>query len=291
MALIGAVSPEMMEQIVRYVTRQIVSGTASADSESELGIHFINTTGEEIPPYGVFQAHETRNDVFMPAVVIAKKPIDAAANASAIFVNGPNAVENNGFGYAQPGPLYKVLHDGTAAAGDSLGLTDDSFEASPGTGPFVAIGEDDVSENVFLCLLAAGSGSGGKSGHCVLPQGSPAAEYSTSISLGGTITNSVTPGRTGGYKLKWAVTTYDATIAVATRTLELVSPLYNPLPIALPNDAVVQWKENDDGFKMIDTWICGTGVSSPGGGANPNPGDPVNGGSSKSVSMGYTMDV
>lgn len=130
-----------------------------------------------------------------------------------------------------------------------------------------------------------------KSGHAVLPSGAPAASYSVSTPIsGGTQTNSIRPGVTGGFKLEWALTGFDATQVNALRTLELVSPLYNPLPIALPSDAVVQWKENVDGFKMIDIWICGTGVAGPisvGGDIS----DPVNENSSKSISMGYTIGV
>jgi hypothetical protein len=136
-----------------------------------------------------------------------------------------------------------------------------------------------------------GTTGGGKSGHCVLPGGAPAATYSVSTPIsGGTFTNSVTPGVTGGFKLQWALTGLDATHVQAVRTLEPVSPLYNPLPIPLPNDAVVQWKENVDGFKMIDTWICGTGVAGPIV-DTPTTGDPVSGGSSKSIGMGYSLEV
>lgn len=139
-------------------------------------------------------------------------------------------------------------------------------------------------------FAGSGGGGGAKSGHCVLPLGSPAASYSISTPIsGGTQTNSIIPGVAGGLKLEWALTGVDATQVVATRTTESVL-LYNPLPIALPNDAVVQWKENVDGFKMIDTWICGTGVAgsiSVGGDIS----DPVSENSSKSISMGYTIGV
>lgn len=162
MTRIGAVTPEMMQQIVRVVTRQVLSVIQDENAPPANGIPFLNTTGGEIPAYGVFQGHDTRNITHMPALVIAKKPIDATANASSVFVNGPSAVPNNDFGFAQDGPTYQVLTDGSAAAGEGLGLTDDSFEASSGSGPFIALGEDDVRADVWLCLLQSGGGSSGR---------------------------------------------------------------------------------------------------------------------------------
>lgn len=161
MTRIGAVSPEVMREIVNRVMRQTSGVTAARARGRHLGesITFINTTGEEIPAFGVFQGHETRNEQYMPAIVIARKPIDGNANPAAVFVNGYNPVPNNSFGTAQMGPLYQVLHDGTAVDGETIGLLDDSFEAGPASGPFVVIGEDDVLENVVLCLLQS-SGSG-----------------------------------------------------------------------------------------------------------------------------------
>lgn len=242
------------------------------------GTMFFNHSGEEIPPFGVFQGHDTNNTAEnFPPIVIAKKPIDAAANASAIFVNGPNAVENNGFGYAQPGPLYKVLHDGTAAAGDDLGLTDDSFEASPGTGPFVAIGEDDVAENVFLCLLAAGGG--GDLAYFYPPSGGvPASTYNTStdtLTVGSAVCTKARKLTTGVYER-----------GSTTETIENMTSFVvgaSGRPMACERNAYGRW--------TVVVEDCGSTPSTGGGGTTPNPDVGEKSSSSRSIDMGYSLGV
>lgn len=45
----------------------------------------------------------------------------------------------------------------------------------------------------------------------------------------------------------------------ATVDTSLTLTLRNTLPLILPENSIVQWKENQAGQKMIDTWVCGSG--------------------------------
>lgn len=252
----------------------------ASEAPLERGIYFLNTTGEEIPAYGVFQGHDTRNEQYMPAIVIAKKPIDGTANASAIFVNGPFAVPNNDFGFAQDGPLYQVLTDGTATAGEGLGLTDDSFEASPGSGPFVAIGEDDVLDDIYLCLLQAG---GGGIKYAYPPSGGlPAASYNAT-------TEKLTPGSSncelaelsgGVYQRSGSSVVVENPVGAAVGT--------SGKPMTIGETAYGKWT-------VLVEDCTGTTSEDPGGGGGPNPEPPVpdaiDSGTSKGIDMGYSMGV
>lgn len=131
-----------------------------------------------------------------------------------------------------------------------------------------------------------GSSSSG-AGMAVIQGVTAAATYSTSITIGGLpYTSSILPTLTGGFKLVWS---FDGSRVIITRSTEIVT-LYNPLPIELPYDAVVQYKKNEYGYNMIDTWICGTGVGSSSTVTAPIS-DAISGGKSPAIDMGYSLGV
>ncbi len=161
MTRIGATSPELLAEMLDWYRSQ-KSGRAadSAQPSPELGISFENSTGFEIPAFGVFQGHTVVNVSKRTARVVAKRPIDGTAAATAIFVNGARKVPDKETGTAQIGPLYSVAHDGTAVDGQYLGLKANSFLSKlDSNGPFLAIGTDDTRDNIKLCLFQAGRGA------------------------------------------------------------------------------------------------------------------------------------
>jgi hypothetical protein len=117
----------------------------------ERGILFRNDSGEEIPAYGLMHITGTVDDKFN--YVTVTKPATANTVRSKILVNGPEAVADGGFGTAQLGPIFRIIHDGalTYQAGDRVGYKDDSFLA--GLNPtFLVLGEDDLEDDMIRVM-------------------------------------------------------------------------------------------------------------------------------------------
>ena len=117
----------------------------------ERGILFRNDSGEEIPAYGLMHITGTVDDKFN--YVTVTKPATANTVRSKILVNGPEHVADGGFGTAQLGPIFRIIHDGalTYQAGDRVGYKDDSFLA--GLNPtFLVLGEDDLEDDMIRVM-------------------------------------------------------------------------------------------------------------------------------------------
>lgn len=254
-------------------------------------ILFVNRSGEEIPPYACMQIDGTIEEDGRTLLEVVKPNATTLVSENQLLFNESRSVATNQTGVAQHPSIVRARKQ-TSQTEDTVGggwnYTDGQWYLSP-NGPFAYYGTTAIDVDTIVVKCPSG-GDAGKSGHAVLPNGAPSAVYASSANIGGgSTTTGVRPRPVVAFKLKWEITgTPSALDAFARRTQEAVT-LYNPLPIAIPADAVVQWKENDDGFKMIDTWICGVGIAGPIVG--PNPGDPIGGGSSKSISLAYVLGI
>ena len=113
-------------------------------------VYFHNTSGFEIPAYGVLQVRTVRDDLTCYHDV--KRPFDYDACQTTILFNGPYAVPDGERGTAQSGPVYRVIHDGgTYSVGDRMGWKASSFQVGLGS-LLVNLGSDEVSTN---CLRVA----------------------------------------------------------------------------------------------------------------------------------------
>lgn len=138
--------------LVRYArTNGLWTPSSSPASSPTLvpgPLYVANDYGGEIPAFGCVQITGTREEHGQNYLKV-DQPADIAASAGMYLYNGPNAIEEGGFGWCQSGPILRVLTDGTAmAAGERWGPKADQFEIGPG-GYLTCCGEDDVAEDVM----------------------------------------------------------------------------------------------------------------------------------------------
>ena len=114
-------------------------------------IYFRNDSGATIPSYGLIQMVSTVEDT--GNFITVKQPIDSTLLRSPLLINGPYEVAANGFGVAQPGPVYRLLHDGgTYVAGDRLGAKTGTFTATYGA-LYSVIGADAIDTNIVRVMF------------------------------------------------------------------------------------------------------------------------------------------
>ncbi len=151
MTRIGAFNPDQAQRVWAATLGYERAGSLRPDerilNEPE-AILVRNTSGHTIPPFGLmlpkacFDAPQSYN------YIDVVRAFDYDANLSVVLVNGFKEIENNDYGTAQNGPVYRVVHDNaiTYNVGDRLGCVADSFLA--GLGPlFRVLGEDDIATN------------------------------------------------------------------------------------------------------------------------------------------------
>lgn len=83
---------------------------------------FKNDSGEEIPPHAFIRADNGNKDADGQVWISAKKP-NASGMGSDIYVNGPLAVPNGGWGFCTNSQIVAIQYDDTDApiAGDIIG--------------------------------------------------------------------------------------------------------------------------------------------------------------------------
>lgn len=127
----------------RWVERNKVPNAAPEANHGRDRILFRNDSGYTIPPYGCFQVAESiefGNMNYLTAV----RPFTWTGSLVFLF-NGPNEVEDDGYGSAQIGPLFRAIKDSTTMSlGMRLGPTSNSFEIGKGC-LFSYLGTDDVA--------------------------------------------------------------------------------------------------------------------------------------------------
>lgn len=149
-----------------------------------------NDSGFAVPAYGLMQMTTTLDEDGRNYVKI-KRPIDSTLLRCPLLINGPTEIAIGGYGSAQLGPVFRLLHDGgTYVAGDRLGALEDSFEATYGA-LFSVIGADTVlgsesSDPKIVRVMFDTSPFKGKTKSVPLVVGTPANVYF--VDANGTVT-------------------------------------------------------------------------------------------------------
>jgi hypothetical protein len=114
-----------------------------------------NTSGLAIPAYGLMQIIGNLDEDGRNYVTV-KRPADSVPPAL-LLINGPMEIAVAGYGVAQVGPTYRLLHDGgTYAAGYTLGINIGAFTATSGH-VFSVLGDDELTtgtDNVVRVMFA-----------------------------------------------------------------------------------------------------------------------------------------
>jgi hypothetical protein len=154
---IGVLTPEQLARVWKATLDSEISRSGKVD-EREIQeaepILYRNDSGHTVPPYGIVQVSGCIDVENSYNYLTAKRAFDYAANQSIVLVNGPREVEDGDYGTAQPGPVFRVVHDGaiTYAVGDRVGWKANSFQVA--LGPlFRVVGEDDIVDNCLRVVF------------------------------------------------------------------------------------------------------------------------------------------
>jgi len=114
-----------------------------------------NTSGQVVPAYGLMQVIGNLDEDGRNYVTI-KRPADSVP-PGLLLINGSTEIAIEGYGTAQVGPKYRLLHDGgTYAAGYTLGINIGAFTATAGH-MFSVLGDDELmtgTDNVVSVMFA-----------------------------------------------------------------------------------------------------------------------------------------
>ena len=140
-------------------------------------IYVRNDSGFVIPPYGIMQSTNTVNVPGSNNYANVKRPIDSTLMRSPLLINGPREVAIDGYGVAQPGPVFRLLHDGahTYEPGDRLGSLNGSFAATYGA-LYAVLGADDIATNIVRVMFDT-SAFKGKTKSTPLVVGTPSTVF------------------------------------------------------------------------------------------------------------------
>ena len=107
------------------------------------------STTLEIPAYGCMQVVGTE-EIGGQNYLIVDRPFDYSDSSFGPFLlNSPAAIEPEGLGVAQNGPVFRAIKDtGTFTIGTRLNPTADSFKLSKGP-LFVYLGDDDIDTDII----------------------------------------------------------------------------------------------------------------------------------------------
>jgi len=160
--------------------------------------YFRNDSAQTVPPYGLIQVSGAielvANGQNFVSVI---RPVTTGANQGIYLINGTAEVLTNEFGTAQSGPVFRLLHDGTAyVSGDRLSVKTATFTATYG-GYFSVIGPDDIASNIVRVMC------------------------DTSVLRGRTKSGGITVGTPAN------VLAYDATGTITTKEYLAETPLTN----------------------------------------------------------------
>ena len=111
-----------------------------------------NDSGQTVPAYGLMQITGTLDEDGRNYIKI-KRPADSVP-PGLLLINGPTEIAVAGYGTAQPGPTYRLLHDGgTYSAGYTLGINIGAFTATFGH-LFTILGVDAIDTNIVRAMFA-----------------------------------------------------------------------------------------------------------------------------------------
>lgn len=150
---IGVFTPSDAERIWKAVQAFERGITATKTDERrfvQAPIYVKNrSTTLEIPAYGCMQVVGT-DEIGGQNYLLVDRPFDYSDSVMGPFLlNSPTAIEPEGLGIAQNGPVYRAIKtSGTFTVGTRLNPSENSFELSKGP-LFVYLGDDDVDENII----------------------------------------------------------------------------------------------------------------------------------------------
>lgn len=151
---------------------------------TQLPTYVYNDSGSTIPAYGLMQMTTTLDEDGRNYVKV-KRPIDSALLRSPLLINSGTEIAIGGYGVAQLGPVYRLLHDGgTYVAGDRLGAKTGTFTATYGA-LYAVIGPDEIDTDIVKVMFDT-SAFKGKTKGVTLVAGVPANVYF--VDADGTVT-------------------------------------------------------------------------------------------------------
>lgn len=121
-----------------------------------------NESDEEIPAYACVQSTGTEESGDGNYVLV-DKPADTSWDAGVYFFNGPSPIEKMGDGLAFSGPFVRALIDETSTVSSGLRYSptvDEWYLSEDSGGILIAVGEDDVSENIARVYVGSSGGAG-----------------------------------------------------------------------------------------------------------------------------------
>ena len=140
-------------------------------------IFFRNDSAQTIPPYGLMQVQTTLDVAGSYNLALVQRPIHSSLLRSPLLINGDYEVLTGGYGMAQNGPVYRLLHDGahTYVAGDRLGSLTATFTATYGA-LYSVLGADNIATNIVRVMFDT-SAFKGKTKSVALVAGTPGNVY------------------------------------------------------------------------------------------------------------------
>lgn len=153
MADIGVLTPDQMRRVLALAARFEQSRDGKPDDTllEPPGIPVLNRSGETVPAFAFMQIFATVEAADQNYIEI-KKPGNAAILRCPMLINGPMAIENNGFGRAQVGPVFRLKCETIPVLGDRMGPTDNEWLGFLGS-MYAVIGADDVAPDVFKVMF------------------------------------------------------------------------------------------------------------------------------------------
>jgi hypothetical protein len=153
MADVGVITPDQMRRVLALVARfeQNRDGKQDETVLEPPGIPVLNRSGEVVPAFAFMQMFATVEAADQNYIEV-KKPGNAAILRCPMLINGPMAIENNGFGRAQVGPVFRLKCETIPVLGDRMGPTDNEWLGFLGS-MYAVIGADDVAPDVFKVMF------------------------------------------------------------------------------------------------------------------------------------------
>ena len=122
MADVGVITPDQMRRVLALAARFEQSREGKPDDTilEPAGIPVLNRSGETVPAFAFMQIFDTVEAAGQNYIEI-KKPGHSSILRCPMLINGPLEIENNGFGRAQVGPVFRLKCETIPVLGDRMG--------------------------------------------------------------------------------------------------------------------------------------------------------------------------
>ena len=166
---IGYFTPRQAERVWKNslaFEKKSMTSNASDRQFIQSSISFVNRSGSTIPAYGCMQIAGTE-EIAGRNYLIVKRPIEyTSAVIGPFLLNNDRDVDDDDFGTAQNGPIYRAISDGGSyTVGTRIGPLVNSYEVGKGC-LFTYLGDDDIETDCVRLIacetpLLAVAGAGG----------------------------------------------------------------------------------------------------------------------------------